>query len=1484
MRRKMDKYKVVIGAVFCLVLFLSFDSFARDTDIYQPYGNKNNAYMLLDNSGSMSYGVYEHTIDYGEMFDYFFTLNDEPDGDYRDYMYDTVNNSDVFYQNHQEKQKIYLWKGNIGVTIAHVDGEDIAFTGDAADPVYIWYMSQLVDTHTLIDDNGSLSDDGTGNQRVTVDSDGYILLDGVRLPLGLDIKLHDLQTLYNGSVVDRGFGGLMNAPGYYFSGYEGVTTDNLDIAEDGDSDIFFFVIGNWVNMQAMYNLYYTTNSGLPSGAKEGDMGWVYEKFPILNESWPQVAYSLKYPDSSNGDPVDNGDYIANLTEAETSRTINQLGATRMQVHFSTLDMGAGDHVAIYDGSGNQIALYTNTPADGWSAEIPGDTAVIKLQSDDSENGAGYEIDKLRVIYYENSEYLMQSRLDVAKEAMSYVAVEFSDKINWGFAHFGKDADGADIKSTVNFNPNDNDDTSGNELLNHIAQVEAGGGTPLGEALQDLYIDGYYQHSDAIDNHSCRKNFIIAMTDGFPSYDTDWSRIKDGSTTITIEDWDNDGWTNDPYQYSEPPADYYDDVAHWLYTHSWLKADNFAEVSDPANSYENIITHHISFGAYHPLLADAAGESGGEYISTYDKEQLISAFHSLALMISEAVAFTAPVVSIDTANKIQNGDDLYMGLFLPRSDGPWVGNLKKFRLGDESTDRPELWMIYDGDNNEAIDSTGQFLDDTAAFWADDTDDNDNDNQSAADIQEDGAGEVLSERVAATFNSGSNFWEREIYTYKGGSIVPFNRDNIDANDLDVANDNERDKLVNYVYGYTYDADSSGNPVGARSWALGAIVHSRPVVIDYYDTSDDTLPLNKRYIAVGANDGMLHIFNEADGKEVFAFIPAEVLPKLKNIPNSTEFYETVDGEVTVFRRDGNPKYLIFGLRRGGGSYTCLDIEDEDPANWSVKWIYTNSEIKQSWSAANTASILTNVDSDGTRTYKDVVIFTGGYDPEEDNYPEPFNDINVDGTPFDANGNILDTGSSAEWDKNDPEQDVNGNNQYDIYNPDMNEYGRGIFIVDIDDASPVFSVTYGETDVLTGTEQKLSAMKFSFPASPSVVRSVDIYGGTTKFQGNVFRQLYASDIYGNIFKVAYVVVDDENFDWQVRKVFSANPGSQSISGYFKQGEDTADAGRKSFYSPAVSWGGSGTYFDRGNYYYSDTDFDGTDRIATLFFGTGNRERPFIAIVKNRLYSVYDDSAVTAKQGEEPNITDITVSTAPYTEDDLLNLTADELGDETTITSCYLGSLEGECDASGDITQQMQAYLRKVLTDDATYVDSSDEYQLEDGAENDAKGWYIVLEDQSNPPAHVDYPTEFDTDNDSSRDNHQGEKILSQPIVYYNNVYFTSYQPVYDDPCNPDGNGYVYSLDYRDASAALNLNTGNGDTIDITDRYRKYTAITGIPSGFEVFHREGEVGAMAAMGGSLVGPGEDDGTSGIPGAGGFQIPSPGLGLELYYWREGAFK
>ena len=233
---KLHQTILLVGLLFASIT----TALALDTDIYQA-NVKQNAYILLDNSGSMDYGVYESNVDYGAMYDYLYDKSD---------IGDTVVGGSGWYENHNPKEKIYLVKGKIRAQIINIEGSDEVFTGDAADPEYLWYSNNMVDTHTYIDISGNLSGEDGYTQRITTDSDGYVLLDGVQLPLGQNILLKDYKTLYDGSMINEGFGGMVNAPGYYCSGLEGVGNDADDHnkVEDGDEYIYFFITGNCMNM------------------------------------------------------------------------------------------------------------------------------------------------------------------------------------------------------------------------------------------------------------------------------------------------------------------------------------------------------------------------------------------------------------------------------------------------------------------------------------------------------------------------------------------------------------------------------------------------------------------------------------------------------------------------------------------------------------------------------------------------------------------------------------------------------------------------------------------------------------------------------------------------------------------------------------------------------------------------------------------------------------------------------------------------------------------------------------------------------------------------------------------------------------------------------------------------------------------------------------------------------------------------------------
>jgi type IV pilus assembly protein PilY1 len=182
--------------------------------------------------------------------------------------------------------------------------------------------------------------------------------------------------------------------------------------------------------------------------------------------------------------------------------------------------------------------------------------------------------------------------------------------------------------------------------------------------------------------------------------------------------------------------------------------------------------------------------------------------------------------------------------------------------------------------------------------------------------------------------------------------------------------------------YDDDQDNDATENRARMLGDLLHSRPVEI-HYDTSTTVL-------YVGSNDGMLHAFNDSDGSERWAFVPADVLDNLVDL-RGTSHAVLVDAPVRAFTldanadrqikvADGDKAVIIFGRRRGGTTYTALDVTDPDSPQLLYEITPATSgfsEMGQTWSRP--ALGLVKVGTTDTH----VAFISGGYDANEDNRP---------------------------------------------------------------------------------------------------------------------------------------------------------------------------------------------------------------------------------------------------------------------------------------------------------------------------------------------------------------------------------------------------------------------------------------------------------------------------------------------------------------------
>ncbi|MDT8405614.1 MAG: hypothetical protein RQ738_13685, partial [Sulfuriflexus sp.] len=106
--------------------------------------------------------------------------------------------------------------------------------------------------------------------------------------------------------------------------------------------------------------------------------------------------------------------------------------------------------------------------------------------------------------------------------------------------------------------------------------------------------------------------------------------------------------------------------------------------------------------------------------------------------------------------------------------------------------------------------------------------------------------------------------------------------------------RRNLLRYLHGFdSLNVGGDSSVYDPRHWIMGDVLHSRPVVFNYTEyqpaaesvcpESADGGDYNSSVIFVGANDGMLHAFRDCDGKELWGFVPDNVLANLKYLPET-------------------------------------------------------------------------------------------------------------------------------------------------------------------------------------------------------------------------------------------------------------------------------------------------------------------------------------------------------------------------------------------------------------------------------------------------------------------------------------------------------------------------------------------------------------------------------------------------------------------------
>lgn len=604
-------------------------------------------------------------------------------------------------------------------------------------------------------------------------------------------------------------------------------------------------------------------------------------------------------------------------------------------------------------------------------------------------------------------------------------------------------------------PVENNRSSLKSQVNSLSPV---GNTPLAETLTEAarYFRG---ESVAYDNdpissvldptstntykspvkYQCQKNHVIFLTDGAPTADDTDSYISNyiGKKCGSENSSDSNG-------------NCLDEVAEFLATQ---------DMNSSMTGDQLVYTNTVGFASQQQLLSDTASAGKGNYYLANDASTLTKAFSDFYQEVrAQSTTYVAPGIAVNTFDRLNHLDELYYALFQPAKGAVWNGNLKRYKLDiqTDATTGDRKAVIVDANGNAAIDNTTGFFKDTAKSWWSPKPDGKN-------VDQGGAASQLPD-VTSNRNVYSNLLSNTSDLSKPGNQVVTNNNNLTGTlfgDPSMTS-SDLDKVIQWTRGVDVnDEDGDGDTTESRKF-LADPLHSVPHLMIY----DPTPSSPDVTIYYGDNQGYIHAVSGETGKTYFSFIPEELLKNQPDMMNSTETSSKVygmDGTLVSWVHDDNYDgkivgsdsdfaYIYSGMRRGGRSYYALDVTDRSAP--LLKWSITGgsgdfAEMGQTWSKP----VKTKV-SIANKVY-DVLIFGGGYDPDQDNA----------------------TVRTAD------------------------DEGRAVYIVDAETGSLLWWA--GPTG--SGANLELADLKYSIPASPKVL---DVNGD------GLADQIYVGDMGGQIFR----------------------------------------------------------------------------------------------------------------------------------------------------------------------------------------------------------------------------------------------------------------------------------------------------------------------------------------------------------------------------------
>ena len=422
------------------------------------------------------------------------------------------------------------------------------------------------------------------------------------------------------------------------------------------------------------------------------------------------------------------------------------------------------------------------------------------------------------------------------------------------------------------------------------------------------------------------------------------------------DLDDDLIAYNPIDTNNPTNDYWNpinDPAKWQHLVNFIITLGVKGNLDPTADYSDILNGTKTWGADHTDDAwHAAINSRGRYFNASSTPELVTSFVKVLSHIAEREASASPV-DLDGA-EIATASNIFVSGF---SSKGWTGTLqsKEFSSGTVGNIVFDASCILTGGTCPDPSSIGSTVVEPGLNWSTDR-------------------KIITYDPSATPATGIRFRWNKI---NASQITHL------ATKADGSTDSDAQNRLEYLRGRrSMEEDQTGGIFRVRKSLLGDIIHSGPVHVGksprpllnkgaWLDKlhSSIAIPENSStaqsfdafalindsrspVIYTGANDGMLHAFDTATGRELFGYIPNTVFKNLSKLTTPAFVHSYfVDGLPTyedVFYNDNWHSAVIGSLNGGGQAVYAIDATTaptsstpETAMAQRVRWEFTHNDL---------------------------------------------------------------------------------------------------------------------------------------------------------------------------------------------------------------------------------------------------------------------------------------------------------------------------------------------------------------------------------------------------------------------------------------------------------------------------------------------------------------------------------------------------------------